>query len=74
MAKGFLEPRERERAQSAVNLLNEGMNNRDVVLPAEERGDRDTAPQKRQRLKSFLGGRLGLSGQWIRHGNFKRSV
>ena len=74
VAEGLLEPRQRVRAQCPINLLNERMNDRDVVLPTEERSDRDTAPQKSERLEGFLGRGLGLPWQWIRHGKFRRSV
>jgi len=49
------------------------MNTRNVVLPPEERSDREAAPQKRQRLKGFLAGGLRPFWQLIRH-DFKRSV
>ena len=59
VAKAFLQPRERVRAQRGVNLLNNG----NVVLPAEERANSEPAPQKCQHLDGFVGRRLGLSWQ-----------
>jgi hypothetical protein len=66
VTKGLLEPRQRLQAQSTINLLHDRINDRNVVLPAEERRDRNAAPQEGQRLKSFLGRRLGLSGKLVR--------
>src|SRR6202008_1803856 len=41
LAKGFLKPRQRVWAHCVIKLLNERVNDRYVVLPAEERSDRD---------------------------------
>jgi hypothetical protein len=58
VAKGSLWQRQRVRTRRAVNLLNERMNNGNVVLLAEERRDREAAPQKSQRLKSLRPSRI----------------
>jgi hypothetical protein len=67
LPKDSLKPGKRVRPQCIAQLLNGRMNNGNVVLPAEERGDREAAPAKSQRLKGFLARRFGFLWQLIWH-------